>query len=83
MRKILVTIPEGIVRDTFIPSETAAHLAGLGDVVWNDTGRQFTPEELAERLSGVEILVSGWGTPWYPDGALPHWMTRCLPERIR
>ena len=62
MRKILVTIPKGIVRDTFIPPETAAHLAELGEVSWNETDRQFTPQELGDRLSGVEVLGTGWGT---------------------
>ena len=62
MRKILVTIPKGIVRDTFIPPETGPHLAELGEISWNETDCQFTPEELRDRLPGVEVLITGWGT---------------------
>lgn len=61
--KILVTIPAGKVRDTFLPCDVQDALAMLGEVVYNDLGRQYTSEELARALDGVEIAVTGWGTP--------------------
>lgn len=60
---LLVTIPGGAVRDTFIPPEVAAELNALGNVSWNDTGRQFTSEELGERLQDADVCMTGWRTP--------------------
>lgn len=70
MRKILVTVPEGIVRNTFFPPETIKRLESLGDVIWNDKGRQFTPEELRDALADVEVLMAGWGTARLTDEVL-------------
>lgn len=61
--KFLVTIPAGEVRDTFVPQDVREGLAQMGEVVYNDLGRQFTKEEIKATLSGVDVAVTGWGTP--------------------
>lgn len=61
--KILVTMPVGHVRDTFIPFEAAEKLMTLGDVTWNETEEQFSPEELREKISGIDIALTGWSCP--------------------
>ena len=49
MEKLLVTIPKGHIRDTFLPPDTAARLETLGEVIWNDSERQLTEKELEEK----------------------------------
>ncbi len=61
--KIVVTIPQGEVRDTFLPSAVCQKLEALGTVVYNDSTVQYTPEEVKEALRGASVVVTGWGTP--------------------
>ncbi len=60
---ILITIPEGAVRDTFLPAPVLEALRQIGSVRMNDLGRQYTGEELKKAVSDAEIAVTGWGTP--------------------
>ena len=60
--KILVTIPEGITRSTFIPADVAKLINDLGDVEWNTSSEQFTEEQLRDKLEGKDVCISGWGT---------------------
>lgn len=60
---ILVTIPEGDTRQTLVPADLRNRLEGLGDVTWNPRARQFSPDELRDRLRGTDVLVTGWGCP--------------------
>lgn len=68
--KILVTIPKGIVFDSFVPPVVQSRLAELGDVEYNHTTEQFTPEHLKERLQGVDVVVTGWGTTRIDESVL-------------
>lgn len=70
MEKILVTIPKGHIRDTFLPPDTAARLETLGEVIWNDSERQLTEKELEEKIPDVTVLVTGWGTPGLSEAVL-------------
>ena len=64
--KILVSIPDGEVRDSFFSEELRERLERLGGVEWNANTEQYGEEELAEKLRGVDICISGWGnTPFY------------------
>lgn len=64
--KILVSIPDGEVRDSFFSEELRARLERLGCVEWNANAEQYGEEELAEKLRGVDICISGWGnTPFH------------------
>lgn len=67
---ILVTMPIGEVRDTFIPQEIVRKLESLGDVVWNETVNQFTKEELREKLMQADVCLSGWGCPAFDEQVL-------------
>lgn len=60
---LLVTIPDLPVRQTFFEAPQVQALQTLGTVAWNPFPRNFTPEELAQRLPGVDVAVTGWGTP--------------------
>ena len=59
---VLVTLPTRL-QDDFFSRETRERLESLADVTWNERDENFEPEELAERLAGVDVVVTGWGTP--------------------
>lgn len=62
--KILVTVGDGEVKDSFFTPTAKAALEELGEVEYNATGRQaYTKEELIEHIKDVDILVTGWRTP--------------------
>ena len=69
--KILVAKPMGNqVFDTFFSERARAELEKLGEVVYNDLGREFTDEELKEALKDVDAVFTGWGTPKYDANIL-------------
>lgn len=45
-------------------------LRGLGEVEFNAGPRDPAPEELARRLPGCTVVVTGWGTPAFTDAVL-------------
>jgi phosphoglycerate dehydrogenase-like enzyme len=67
---ILVTIPQGGLQEEFFPPERRERLESLGTVDWNETTEQFNPVELAERLEGVDVCVTGWGTPTFDESVV-------------
>jgi phosphoglycerate dehydrogenase-like enzyme len=60
--KILITLPNGFVRDTFITPRALELFRQLGEVKLNPFDRQFTGAELHTALQGVTVAVTGWGT---------------------
>lgn len=63
MLNALVTIPVGVVRDSFLSEETCRMLEDNFKVTYNPMDRNYTPEELAEAAKNQNVLVTGWGTP--------------------
>lgn len=62
--KILLAIGEGEVRDSFFTPKVLEELKKLGEVVFNETGRQgFTKEELIENIKDIDIIITGWQSP--------------------
>ncbi|HEX4212414.1 MAG TPA: hydroxyacid dehydrogenase [Candidatus Dormibacteraeota bacterium] len=59
---ILLALPEALRRELFTPEAMAA-LEGIGRVTLNQSGRNWSAEELAEAMAGVDALITGWGTP--------------------
>ncbi len=68
--RILVTQPTGSLREILYPSELCDRLGSLGDVEWNDGDDHFTPSELRERLTGVDVCITGWGCPTLSEDVL-------------
>jgi phosphoglycerate dehydrogenase-like enzyme len=60
---ILVTVPEGELCETFFPDRLRDRLGSLGTVAWTDGSENLTESELADRIGGVDVLVTGWGSP--------------------
>lgn len=60
--KILVTLPKGEIKDSFFDSRAIDRLNLIGDVIYNETEKDFTKEELREILRDIDVVVTGWGT---------------------
>ncbi|MCE5260005.1 MAG: hydroxyacid dehydrogenase [Chloroflexi bacterium] len=58
--KLLVAVPEPL-RSQILSPEANAQLLGMGEVLWNEDGRNWSSNELASRLPGIEGLLTGWG----------------------
>jgi phosphoglycerate dehydrogenase-like enzyme len=61
-RKILF-LPRRTLAADILSERARDILSGLGTVVWNETDRDWTAEELAARLPGADAVVTSWGTP--------------------
>jgi phosphoglycerate dehydrogenase-like enzyme len=68
--RILVTVPEGELREDFFPARLRERLESLGAVAWNPTAEQFDAASLRERLGDVNVAVTGWGTPEFTADVL-------------
>lgn len=60
---ILVTLPEGPIRNTFFTPSVLRRLNGLNgyNFTWNDTSKQFTEDELKAKLAGQHGCIVNWG----------------------
>ncbi len=61
-RKILYLPPAGLSENILSP-QAVAILESLGTVFWNETGRNYTSDELLELLSGAAAVITSWGSP--------------------
>lgn len=61
--QVLVTLPESPTREMLFPGHVREDLESIADVRYNDSGEQFSKAELRERLEGVDVLMTGWGSP--------------------
>lgn len=61
--KILIAPPDNLTFARYFPVESVERLRGFGEVERNPFDRSFTAEELRERISDVDILLTHWGTP--------------------
>lgn len=59
--KALISTPRGTVFGTFFPPELIEYINSLGEIIWNDTGRQFEKHELMEKLPGCDAYITTWG----------------------
>jgi len=67
---ILVTQPEGNVKDIHFPKETIEKLKSIGNVKMNDLGRSFTSNELSQQIQGIDICVTHWSIPKFTEEVL-------------
>ena len=94
--RVLVTVPQPM-RDLILMPETRARLESLADVTYNESGANWTAEEIAARLSGVDAVLASWGLPKltgqvlasadrlrivaYAAGSVKGWATDALFQR--
>ncbi len=67
---VLVTIPDGQAKDTFLTPDVREYLAENFNVRYNPLGRNYTQEELKAELADIDFAITGWGTPSFGDGVL-------------
>ena len=60
---VLVTIPEGYIRDTFLTPDVKAYLEESFDTKYNPLGRNYTQEEYREELMHADFALGSWGSP--------------------
>lgn len=61
--KALITTPRGYIFDTFFPKENIELAESMGEIIWNDSDRQFTKNDIIERISDCDVYVTTWGAP--------------------
>jgi phosphoglycerate dehydrogenase-like enzyme len=67
---ILVSIPQDDRRRKYFPEEAFEELRKLGNVYLNDSDRHFSEEEFAERIKGMDVCITHWGSPKFTGKAL-------------
>jgi phosphoglycerate dehydrogenase-like enzyme len=60
--KALITCPRGITFDTFFPPSNIEEINRLGNIIWNETDKKMTADEIAERISDCDTYVTVWGS---------------------
>ena len=68
---IFVAIPNGDIKDTFIPPYVAEKLESIGTVVWNEGEKHLSGEELKDRLPGMDVCITGWADACFDENVLP------------
>ncbi len=61
--KALITTPRGETFNTFFTKENIELAESLGEIIWNDTEKHFTIDEVKERISDCDVYVTAWGSP--------------------
>ena len=70
--QILVTVPQGILHGALFGDEVRRMLLDVGSVTWNESDQNWSHEELAPRLAGVDAVLTTWGTPTFTADLLEH-----------
>jgi phosphoglycerate dehydrogenase-like enzyme len=60
--RVLVTVPQPL-RGHILTPETLAKLESFADVTMNEDGRNWSAEELADKVPGFEVMIASWGLP--------------------
>jgi phosphoglycerate dehydrogenase-like enzyme len=66
----VLALPGPALRAEMFTPEAEQALANLADVTWNETGENWTSDQLAAAISGYDGLITGWGTPKITPGVL-------------
>lgn len=67
---ILVEIPKDRNFSSFFQRKQVEKLQSLGNVYWNETDKHFTKQEFKGKLQGMDICITGWGTPVFDEEIL-------------
>lgn len=68
--KVFVNLPEGTTRESFFPLNVKEKLENSYKVIWNETGKNLTEDELCEYLKDIDICFTGWGSVEFSERAL-------------
>ncbi|MFN3420901.1 MAG: hydroxyacid dehydrogenase, partial [Armatimonadota bacterium] len=64
--RVLCVVPKS-QREMKMRPETWAELTEKFEVIANETERNWTSEELSERISGCDAVLTGWGSPPFTE----------------
>ncbi|MEA4890113.1 MAG: hydroxyacid dehydrogenase [Clostridiaceae bacterium] len=62
---ILVTIPLAHGADQFINPDIVRQIEELGPTTWNESGSQFSQDQLRQHLKKADVCLTGWGCPCF------------------
>lgn len=60
---VLVTIPDGDVKDTFLTPDVKEYLEANFTVKYNPLGRAYTQDEYKKELLDADFALGSWGSP--------------------
>jgi phosphoglycerate dehydrogenase-like enzyme len=63
-------MPDSSLRTDFLPPAVRDRLTSLGTVTWNGSTENYTTAQLREQVDGVDVLVTGWGSPELTEDVL-------------
>ena len=66
---VLVTIRPNLYKELF-SSQADARLRQVAQITCNTEDRNWTSTELAEKLSGYDAIITGWGSPKFTHAVL-------------
>lgn len=67
--KALITVPQPL-RGLILTDDALVRLQAVANVTLNEDGHNWSGEELAARLPGVEVVIGSWGVPKLTDEVL-------------
>ncbi len=65
MKRVLITMPEGSTRRSFFSDEVTKFLEEHFEIVWNETEKDMTKEDLKPLLPEFDAVMTGWGSELY------------------
>jgi len=68
--RVLVTLPKGETRESFIPDALVRRLETEFDTRWNPLDRNYTDEELAGEIRDAQVCLTGWGSAKFTERVL-------------
>ena len=68
--RLHIAIPDGPVKEEFLPRATLEMLEDNFDVTYNELGRNYTSEEMYSAIEGANVVITGWGTPTFIGGPI-------------
>lgn len=63
--QILITLPQGKVRETFFPQKLVEEFTQEYELIWNDLDRNWTSAEFAQLIGEAQGCILGWGAPFW------------------
>lgn len=64
--RVLCVVPKS-QREMKVKPQTWEEITRRFEVLANETERNWSSEELAERISGYDAILTGWGSPLSPN----------------
>ena len=67
---IFISVPKSRMRDPFLVPENICRFSKLGKLHFNDLRRQLDAGEMKKMVTGMDVCVTGWGSPFFYEGMI-------------